>query len=382
MKKQLWKNILVLVAVAAICATSGSMFLDQHKPDVLYTENPNLTKVIKLSDYNENLKGTVNDVDIYVFDSGVPGGKALVYGGTHPNEIGALFNAVTYLENVKCEAGVLYVMVHANNSGYTHTQPLRGQIPKITFDLADGSTREFAVGTRLSNPVHQWPDPNYHQNRSGRALSHNEIAEIRNLNRNHPGEEKGYLTEMTSWAMANFINTEKIDLIVDGHEAGGSSTKLVNFMVVHEDALPLGSTAITNCVLNGLPLKLEVSGQTSYGMSHRGLGDNTGALCTLFETCNPAMGTLHEKMDERIFKEGKSDNYYQLHKAGIYNNAFEFTEDGWPIEKRAAYHMIVSQEILNAFTSMYPDKPIRISGLPDANVMMEQGLEATLKSVK
>lgn len=378
---QLLKNIVVLIMVAAVCVTSGSMFLAQHEPDVLYTKNPNITDVIKLSDYNENLKGTTNDVDIYVFDSGVPGGKALIYGGTHTNEVGSLLNAVTYLENAKCEAGTLYVMVHANNSGYTHTQPLRGQIPKMTFELTDGTTREFAIGTRLANPIHQWPDPNYHMNLAGRALKHDEIAEIRNLNRNHPGEEDGYLTEMTCWAIYNFINTEGIDMIFDGHEAGGESTKLVNYLVVHENALPLGSTAVMNCVINNLPLKMEVSGQTSYGLSHRGLGDNTDALCTLFETCNPAMGSYHEKMTERIFKDGQSDNYYTLHQAGVFNYAFEFTEEGWPIEKRTAYHMSISQELLNCFSEMYPDKPIKVTGLPDANYMIENGLEATLKSV-
>ena len=29
----------------------------------------------------------------------------------------------------------------------------------MTFDLADGTTREFRIGTRISNPVHQWPAP-------------------------------------------------------------------------------------------------------------------------------------------------------------------------------------------------------------------------------
>ena len=378
---QLIKNIAVLIVVAVICVISGGMFLAQQEPDVLYTENPNITKVIKLSDYNENLKGTVNDVDIYVFDSGVPGGKALIYGGTHTNEVGSLLNAVTYLENVKVEAGTLYIMVHANNSGYTHTQPLRGQIPEMNFTLTDGTTRSFAVGTRISNPVHQWPDPNYHMNMSGRGLMHDEVAEIRNLNRNQPGAQDGYLTEMTCWAIYNMINTEGIDLIYDGHEAGATSTKLVNFLVVHERALTLGSTAVTNCLINNLPMKLEVSGQTSYGLSHRGLGDNTNALCTLFETCNPAMGAHHEKMDEKLFKEGKSANYLAMMEAGVMNNAYEFTEEGWPIEKRTAYHMQMSQEVLNTFDSLYPDKPIKVSGLPDANFMIENGLEATLKSV-
>lgn len=231
---QLIKNIAVLIVVAVICVISGGMFLAQQEPDVLYTENPNITKVIKLSDYNENLKGTVNDVDIYVFDSGVPGGKALIYGGTHTNEVGSLLNAVTYLENVKVEAGTLYIMVHANNSGYTHTQPLRGQIPEMNFTLTDGTTRSFAVGTRISNPVHQWPDPNYHMNMSGRGLMHDEVAEIRNLNRNHPGVKDGYLTEATNYAIYNMIQTEGIDFIYDGHEAGGESVNLVNTLVVHE----------------------------------------------------------------------------------------------------------------------------------------------------
>ena len=94
--KQFLKNIAVLLVTAAVCVTSGSMFLDQQKPDVLNLDNPNLTGVVKLSDYNENLKGTVNDVDIYVFDSGVPGGKALIYGGTHTNKISLFFGFFKY----------------------------------------------------------------------------------------------------------------------------------------------------------------------------------------------------------------------------------------------------------------------------------------------
>ena len=61
---QLIRNVGVLLAVALLCAVAGSQFLAQQKDDVYYTGNPNITGVIKLSDYNPNLKGTVNDVDI------------------------------------------------------------------------------------------------------------------------------------------------------------------------------------------------------------------------------------------------------------------------------------------------------------------------------
>ena len=107
--KSLIPNIAVLLVVALVCVLTGQIYLQQQKDDVLYTENPNITGVIRLSDYNPNLKDTPGDVDIYVFDSGVPGGKALIYGGTHTNEVGSMLNAVTYLENVKCEEGTLYV---------------------------------------------------------------------------------------------------------------------------------------------------------------------------------------------------------------------------------------------------------------------------------
>ena len=75
----------------------------------------------------------------------------------------------------------------------------------MTFQLSDGSTREFRIGTRISNPVHQWPDPNYRLNTSKRELRHDEIAEIRNLNRNHHGLEEGYLTEMVCYAIYNLF---------------------------------------------------------------------------------------------------------------------------------------------------------------------------------
>ena len=139
--KSLIPNIAVLLVVALVCVLTGQIYLQQQKDDVLYTENPNITSVIRLSDYNPDLKDTPGDVDIYVFDSGIPGGKALIYGGTHTNEVGSMLNAVTYLENVKCEEGTLYVMVRANNSGYSHTQPLLAQANKMTFQLSDGSTR-------------------------------------------------------------------------------------------------------------------------------------------------------------------------------------------------------------------------------------------------
>ena len=87
------RNIAVLLVVALVCVMTGQIYLKQLKNDTFYTANPNITKVLHLSDYNPNLKGTANDVEVYVFDSGVPGGKALIYGGTHTNEVGSMLSA-------------------------------------------------------------------------------------------------------------------------------------------------------------------------------------------------------------------------------------------------------------------------------------------------
>ena len=82
-----------------------------------------------------------------------------------------------------------------------------------------------------------------------------------------------------------------------------------------------------------------------------------------------------------LVKDGISGNYLAMHRAGLFPNSYDFDENGWPIEKRTAYHMSMSAEIINTFDQMYPDKPLKISGLPDANEMIANGLEATLKSL-
>ena len=92
---------------------------------------------------------------------------------------------------------------------------------------------------------------------------------------------------------------------------------------------------------------------------------------------------LEDKTRQELttMKDGISGNYLAMHRAGLFPNSYDFDENGWPIEKRTAYHMSMSAEIINTFDQMYPDKPLKISGLPDANEMIANGLEATLKSL-
>ncbi len=385
---QLWINIIVLVVAAAVAFGAGSDFKAMQQPDEIYTGNPALTSIKKLSDYNKNLLDTPGDTDIYVLDSGVPGGKALIYGGTHSNETAAVLNAITYIENAEVKQGTLYVIFAANQSAFSATLPLRGQMAYMQFDLPDGSIRKVRMGSRLTNPVHQWPDPNYRLNSSGRVLKQNEIAEIRNLNRNHPGMQEGYLTEMICYGMRNLIDTEGIDLIYDGHEASSEFLR-VNYLIAHNRAMNLGSTAILNASLDammegnldGYPFKVDLSGATSLGLSHRALGDTTDALATLFESLNPVMGFCHGKVDEALVKDGKSENYVKITDLGLLSSG-ELTPEGSPIEQRTGYHMEMSRQLIHAMGELDPEKTITVSGLPSFTDMVSDGLESTLKPLK
>ena len=61
----------------------------------------------------------------------MPGGVALVYGGTHANETAAVMSAITYIENVSVSQGKLFVIPQANLSAFSATLPLRAQTGHI-----------------------------------------------------------------------------------------------------------------------------------------------------------------------------------------------------------------------------------------------------------
>ena len=176
------KNI-VVIAVALLFAIMASVDFIAMQKDEPIADNPNLTEIRMLSEYCEGLKGTDLDTEIYVFDSGVDGGSFLILGGTHPNESAGLLAAIALIENIKVTQGKVYIIPRTNKSGFTHTSPLDGMQDFFSISLADGSTRTFRVGNRLTNPVDQWPDYTYYEGTSGRKLVGTESAEIRNVNR-------------------------------------------------------------------------------------------------------------------------------------------------------------------------------------------------------
>ena len=373
-------NIVVFIVALLFAVPASVDFLKMHKNEEI-AENPNLTEVKMLSAYAPRLKGTDLDTEVYFFDSGVEGGTFLILGGTHPNESAGMLSAVALIENIEVTEGRVIIIPRTNNSGFTHTSPLDGMQAFFTLTLRDGSERSFRVGNRLTNPVDQWPDVNYYEGTSGRTIYGTENPEVRNVNRLYYGTEDGVLTEQVCYGIYNLINEEGVDLTMDTHEGSPEflylDCTMVNMKRDNTKAMSIASDMALSMNVDDLDMRVEYSGVTSYGLSHRSLGDNTDSMMTLMETYNPSMGPLHGKMDDDLIINGNEPNYYEAHKDGyIY---FQVPEDGYPLIERVARHIACIEYLSEAYSWEYPEKAISFTGLGDYYTIVEGGFEELLK---
>ena len=375
-------NIIVFIVALLFAVPASVDFLKMHKNEEI-AENPNLTEVKMLSAYAPRLKGTDLDTEVYFFDSGVEGGTFLILGGTHPNESAGMLSAVALVENIEVTEGRVIIIPRTNNSGFTHTSPLDGMQDFFTLTLSDGSERSFRVGNRLTNPVDQWPDVNYYEGTSGRTIYGTENPEVRNVNRLYYGTEDGVLTEQVCYGIYNLINEEGVDLTMDTHEGSPEflylDCTMVNMKRDNTKAMSIASDMALSMNFDDLDMRVEYSGVTSYGLSHRSLGDNTDSMMTLMETYNPSMGPLHGKMDDDLIINGNEPNYYEAHKDGyIY---FQVPEDGYPLIERVARHIACIEYLSEAYSWEYPEKAISFTGLGDYYTIVEGGFEKLLKPI-
>ena len=375
-------NIVVFIVALLFAVPASVDFLKMHKNEEI-AENPNLTEVKMLSAYAPRLKGTDLDTEVYFFDSGVEGGTFLILGGTHPNESAGMLSDVALIENIEVTEGRVIIIPRTNNSGFTHTSPLDGMQDFFTLTLSDGSERSFRVGNRLTNPVDQWPDVNYYEGTSGRTIYGTENPEVRNVNRLYYGTEDGVLTEQVCYGIYNLINEEGVDLTMDTHEGSPEflylDCTMVNMKRDNTKAMSIASDMALSMNFDDLDMRVEYSGVTSYGLSHRSLGDNTDSMMTLMETYNPSMGPLHGKMDDDLIINGNEPNYYEAHKDGyIY---FQVPEDGYPLIERVARHIACIEYLSEAYSWEYPEKAISFTGLGDYYTIVEGGFEKLLKPI-
>jgi len=367
MKTHQLTAMLFLAIAAAVSVIAGISFLEKRAPDLIIS-GPGVSQSAMLSDWFPGLKGTPGDTEVQILDSGVPGASMLVLGGTHPNEPSSHITAALLIENAVPVSGKLFVIPRANASGFTHNDPQEGAPQEYTIETPSGP-RVFSYGSRATNPVHQWPDPNvYIHASSGQSLSG---SETRNLNRGYPGRPNGTLTEKICYGITELIRKEKVTITVDLHEAS-PEYPVINAIVAHPRAMGLASETVLGLEFQDITIGLEPSPVNLRGLTHRELGDFTDTLAILIETANPSQGRLRGRTDEALVLTGKDPWYVRAQKLGrLY---VPYDENGHPLKQRVGRHLAAIQEIAFSWTLNNPDLPLEFSELPSYDDLMEHDI--------
>ena len=369
--KWLWTIKIVALCAAGIAMVLAGKDFYEHRhfkePVVL---GPGVTEVKKLSTYFPPLKGTINDCNIYILDSGKPGGTIMVIGGTHPEEPGANLTAEVLVENAKVERGRLIVAIRANRSASTVTRP-GDAYPRFYHIATDWGTKKFRMGDRWTNPLDSWPDPEVYIHYPSRQML--AYMDIRNLNRTWPGRPDGTITEQTCYAFIQLIKQEHVDVFIDLHEAE-LEYSVISTIVAHENARDIA--AMVSMVLTGTefkrPIGMEFSPKTLHGLSHREIGDFTDALSLLVEVPEPFLDRVRGITDEHLLLTGQDPFVMEAGKHGLLYE--EIDERGWPIDVRVGRHCSTILKIAEVWSNMHLDKAVAIDNVPRYAEVIENEL--------
>ena len=361
----------VALCVIAFCmAVAGYLFWEHrnYKEPVVVSEY--ITEVKKLSDYFDGVKGTTNDSNVYIFDSGVEGGTYLIWGSTHPEEPAGVMTAALLVENLKVTQGKVIIIDRENNSASTNTRVGEAYPRFFTYET-DWGTKVWRFGDRHANQLDSWPDPEvYIHYLSGQTLAN---VDIRNTNRNWPGKANGLLTERTNYAVMQLIEQEGVDMTLDLHEAELEYT-VENTIVVHEKGQSVAAMVSMDLTANtfDVPVGMEFSPTALHGLSHREVGDWSDAASYLVEVAEPMLDRIRGITDEELLMSGKDRFVMMAGDRGLLYAPID--ENGWPIEKRVARHVAVATKIIEVNNSVNPDQTILIEGIPTYEEIMENGL--------
>ncbi len=363
-----WVAIIIVTVMGILVAME---FLSMRNDSKLYPSGA-LTETKMLSHYHPALLGTHSDSEVYIFKGEQPGGKLLILGGTHPNEPAGFLTAALMLENISVQAGEVYILPRANKSAFTHNDPQEGQPQTFSLSGRHGQ-RTFRYGSRVTNPVDQWPDPEiYLHYPSNSKLAGNET---RNLNRAYPGKPDGNMTEQIAWSIMELIRTENIDLAFDLHEAA-PEYPVVNAIVAGERTQDIIAEAGIYLEMNGFNYSIEPSPYNFRGLSHREWNDHSDVYPVLLETANPIQGRLRGKTDEALLVTGKDKMYERSVDIGVLYVLYDST--GIPLTLRVGRHLEAIYEIVNTFSSENPENNIEFSSLPSLEELQENGFKESI----
>jgi len=367
------KIILATIGFVFMFMAGISFYESRHlrEPVVL---SPGIKEVKKLSDYSAGIKGSINDSNVYIFEGAESGGSILVLGGTHPEEPAGRLVAWIFSENALVDQGRLFVIPSANRSATTVTR-LGGAYPPDYSITTPWGGQKFRMGDRWSNPLDQWPDPEVYIHFPSRQELAN--VDIRNLNRTFPGRPNGTLTEKTCFAITQLIRKEKMDVVLDLHEAE-LQYPVISTIVAHQKGQDLA--AMASMMISGTEdfnIGMENSPEALRGLSHREIGDHTQAISLLLEAPEPFLDATRGRTDRALLLDGKDEF---IVKAGKHGLLFEIIdENGWSIDVRVGRHCSTIIQIIELWTEDNPGKGIKVRNIPRYAEIIEKGTGFFLK---
>ncbi len=359
-KRLLTVKIAAAIVVIGLMAIAGALFREHrvYKEPVVVSEG--CTEVKKLSDYSDVIEGTVNDCNVYIFDSGKPGGSILIWGRSHPEEPCGPMAAVLMAENLKVNQGRVFIIDSMNNSASTNTRVGEAYPRFFTYDCGWG-TMKWRFGDRCANQLDAWPDPEVYIHYPSKQNLAN--VDVRNINRTWPGKENGLLSERTCYAVMQMVEQEHINYAIDFHEAE-LEYSVENCIVAHQNGIEVATIAGMN--LTGLtfdvPIKVEYSPTKLHGLSHREMGDHSDCVPYTFEVAEPMLDRIRGITDEALLMEGKDRFVIKAGEHGLLYAPID--ENGWPIEKRVARHIETVMQLIMVNNMMHPDQTILVEGIP------------------
>ena len=369
LNNRLFQLLLAAALVAILLAFSVPSFMIARSQEDVIVKGPGVTRVVRLSEYYDGLKGTNGDTDVYIMEGSEPGATVFVFGGVHSNEPSGALSAILLVETAVVKQGRLIVIPHANASGMGYTASREGTPMYYTIETPWGE-RKFKYGDRLTSPLDQYPDPDvYVHYPSGQLQSG---FEVRNLDRAFPGKPNGLLTEKIAYGMTQIVKTENAGLVIDLHEARPMNP-IVNCMIVHEKAKYVATMAVLDLELfEGLRFNIEPSPKNMHGLSHREVGDHTQAMSVLMETANPAMDWLRGPTTEDLIVNGFDPFYVEAaSKKLLY---VPYPDTGVPLVERVGRHLSGILALLRSYTEMLPDTPISVEGVPNYAEIKNAGI--------
>ncbi len=354
-----------LLAAAVVLMVAGTKDIRALRADhetVVVSEA--LSKQVPLSTYFDGIRGTMMDVPVFLFDSGKPGGSALILAGTHPYEPASPVMAYVVMENIEVTQGRVFVIPRANESA-SRQGMLGNAYPPFFHVKTPWGEKRYRIGDRETSPLEQWPDPfTFVHYPSTQNLAY---QDSRNINRTFPGRPDGNLTERASYAISELIRREKIDMTIDVHEAS-MGYPVVSTYVCHQRAEEMCMMAAMTLSAEQFPMKTETSPKSLRGLTHREVGDFTESFAVLMETPEPFIDKFVGPMTEALMLTGRDEFMQTAAKRGLLYADYDI-KTGSTLDYRVGRHLAGAAEVIKQMGEFYPAKKLGATWPTYADVM-------------